>query len=188
MSSEPLEQPLAAGTIRLEPIAEGHRAALKAACAEDREIWAIYSIDWGPGGFDANFDRLLANPQRIGFAIHDGDRLVGMTAWIGLNRDRQTVELGNTYLVPAVRGTGFNGRVKRLLLDHAFANGIRRVEFTVDVRNARSQAAVAKIGGVKEGVLRQHIVTWTGHVRDSALFSILRDEWTQRESQAFSAA
>lgn len=51
------------------------------------------------------------------------------------------------------------------------------MEFRVDARNARSQAAVLKLGAVREGMLRQHLVTWTGHVRDSVVFSILRDEW-----------
>jgi RimJ/RimL family protein N-acetyltransferase len=51
------------------------------------------------------------------------------------------------------------------------------VEFRVDARNARSQAAMAKIGGVREGVIRQDRITWTGHVRDTVLFSILADEW-----------
>jgi RimJ/RimL family protein N-acetyltransferase len=100
-----------------------------------------------------------------------------MSAYLGLDSGRQTVEIGNTYFVPAVRGTGLNGRVKRLMLGHAFANGIRRVEFRVDDRNARSKAAVAKIGGIHEGVLRADRITWTGHVRDTALFSILAGEW-----------
>ena len=55
--------------------------------------------------------------------------------------------------------------------------GIRRVEFRVDARNARSQAAMAKLGATGEGVLRADRITWTGHVRDTVLFSILKDEW-----------
>ena len=87
------------------------------------------------------------------------------------------LEIGNTYYVPKLRGTGFNRRVKDLMLERAFACGFRRVEFRVDSRNGRSQAAMAKIGGVREGVIRQDRITWTGHVRDTVLFSILADEW-----------
>jgi RimJ/RimL family protein N-acetyltransferase len=76
-----------------------------------------------------------------------------------------------------LRGTGFNHRVKDMMLQRAFGCGIRRVEFCVDIRNARSQAAMKKLGAVREGVLRAHIVTWTGHVRDTVLFSILKEEW-----------
>ena len=63
------------------------------------------------------------------------------------------------------------------MLKRAFEEGIRRVEFRVDARNARSQAAMPKLGAVREGVLRADRITWTGHVRDTVLFSILRDEW-----------
>jgi RimJ/RimL family protein N-acetyltransferase len=164
-------------TIRFEPMAERHRDSLKAACALDLDIWPIYAAPFDPAHFGATFDGVLANAGRIPFVIFEGDRLVGMSAYLGLDPGRQMVEIGQTYLIPAARGTGLNGRVKRLMLGHAFSNGIRRVEFRVDDRNARSKAAVAKIGGVLEGVLRADRITWTGHVRDTALFSILAGEW-----------
>jgi RimJ/RimL family protein N-acetyltransferase len=100
-----------------------------------------------------------------------------MSAFIGIDPERGALEIGNTYYVPRLRGTGFNRRVKDLMLGRAFGCGFRRVEFRVDARNARSQAAMAKLGGTREGVLRQDRVTWTGHVRDTVLFSILADEW-----------
>jgi len=111
------------------------------------------------------------------YAIIDGDRLVGMTAYLRPDVSAQTVEIGNSYIEPAARGTGFNGRVKKLMIDHAFAVGIRRIEFRIDERNARSQAAVGKLGAVKEGVLRAERITWTGFVRDTGLWSLLADEW-----------
>ena len=174
-----LTSPPADADLRLEPLDERHHADLKAACAQDADIWPLYSASYDPDHFDAAFAALIADPKRIPFAIILGDRLVGMSAYLGLDPGRQTVEIGNTYIVPAVRGTGLNGRVKRLMLGHAFAGGVRRVEFRIDVRNARSQAAVAKIGGVREGVLRADRITWTGHVRDTALFSILAGEGSQ---------
>ena len=70
-----------------------------------------------------------------------------------------------------------NPESKRLLLANAFDAGAIRVEFMIDVRNARSQAAVEKLGGTKEGVLRNHKITWTGHVRDTAVFSITDADW-----------
>ena len=111
------------------------------------------------------------------YAILDGDGLVGMTAWLRPDWSAQTVEIGNSFIHPDARGTGFNGRVKRLMLDHAFAVGIRRIEFRIDERNKRSQAAVANLGGTKEGVLRSERITWTGYVRDTGLWSLLADEW-----------
>ena len=79
-----------------------------------------------------------------------------------------------------MRVTVFNRRVKDLMLRRAFDCGFRRVEFRVDRRNARSQAAMAKLGAVREGVIRAERITWTGHVRDTVLFSILANEWPPR--------
>ncbi len=100
-----------------------------------------------------------------------------MSSFLGIDEPRQTLEIGGTYYRPHLRGSGFNRRVKDMMLKRAFDCGIRRVEFRVDVRNARSQAAMKKLGAVREGVLRADRITWNGHVRDTALFSILKDEW-----------
>ncbi|MDX2209549.1 MAG: GNAT family protein [Sphingopyxis sp.] len=160
----------------LEKLNDRHREGLRAACAADSEIWAIYSSNFGPDNFDAAFGALIGHEHRMPYAIMLGGAVVGMTAWLRPDWSAQTVELGNSYLRPDARGTGLNGRIKRLMLDHAFAVGIRRIEFRIDERNARSQAAVRKLGAVKEGVLRAERITWTGHVRDTGLFSILADE------------
>ena len=166
--------------LRLEPMAEEHRAPLKAACAEDREIWTIYATSYDPDHFDSSFDLIRSRDNWRCFAILLGERLVGMSCYIGIEPARGVLDIGNTYYVPDMRGSGLNERVKRLMLDRAFGCGFRRVEFRVDSRNARSQAAMAKIGAVREGVIRAERITWTGHVRDTVLFSILADEWRTR--------
>lgn len=171
---------MADGDLRLEPMREAHRGDLKAACTADGEIWSIYSRSFDPQHFDASFDFLLSRADWRCFSIFLADRMVGMSCFISIEPERGVLEIGNTYYVPDVRGSGLNGRVKDLTLKRAFGCGFRRVEFRVDSRNARSQAAVAKIGGVREGVLRQDRITWTGHVRNTVLFSILADEWTPR--------
>jgi len=173
-----LGAPMAAGTLRLEPMAEEHREALKAACAEDREIWPIYATSYDPDHFDASFDRIRARADWRCFTIFEGEKLSGISCFIGIDPDRGALEIGNTYYVPAVRGTGLNRRVKDLMMRRAIGCGFRRIEFRVDARNARSQAAMAKLGATREGVLRADRVTWTGHVRDTVLFSILAEEWS----------
>src|SRR3954454_12237915 len=157
---------MAKGDLRLEPLAETHREPLKRACALDPDIWAIYAISYDPDHFDESFDKLRSRPNDCAFAILLGSELVGMSAYLGIDAERGVLEIGNTYYVPRLRGTGFNRRVKDLMLERAFGRGFRRVEFRVDSRNARSQGAMAKIGGMREGVLRQDRITWTGHVRD----------------------
>ena len=166
-----------AGELVLEPLAERHRDDLRAACAEDPGIWTIYATPYGPEYFERSFDLLLSRPSWACFAIARAGHLIGMSCFIGIEPERGVLEIGNTYYVPAERGTGLNRRVKDLMIGRAVDCGFRRIEFRVDSRNARSQAAMAKIGGVREGVIRAERITWTGHVRDTVLFSILADEW-----------
>ena len=172
-----LADPMRDGDVRLEPLAEAHRGPLREACAQDRDIWRIYAVSYDPEHFDRSFDLLLARPNWQPFAISKGEQVAGMSSYLGIEPERGVLEIGNTYYVPDLRGTGFNRRIKDLMIGRAIACGYRRIEFRVDARNGRSQAAMSKIGGVREGVIRQDRITWTGHVRDTVLFSILADEW-----------
>jgi RimJ/RimL family protein N-acetyltransferase len=172
-----LDAPMVGESCRAERFTEAHREALKAACAEDSEIWQIYANNFGPGGFDASIDLYINNPRNRTFVLFADDELGGMSSFIGIDEGRQCLEIGGTYYRPHLRGTGFNRRVKDMMLRRAFGCGIRRVEFRVDNRNARSQAAMKKLGAVREGVMRADRITWTGHVRDTVLFAILKDEW-----------
>lgn len=173
--------PLARGELRLEPLTEAHRDGLRAACAQDTEIWQSYSANYAPEAFDSQFDALLsAAPARRAYAILHGIAVVGMTAWIARGDAGWSIEIGNSYIVPALRGSGFNRRVKDLMLDHVFACGFERVSFMVDAINLRSRAAVLKLGATEEGLLRHERKVWTGRVRDTVVFSILRDEWKAR--------
>lgn len=172
-----LADPMQEGDLRLEPLTERHREDLRAACAQDSEVWKIYATSYDPAHFDESFGLLLRRPNWAPFAIFFQDRLVGMSCYIGIDRDRGVLEIGNTYYLPDLRGTGFNRRVKDLMIGRAVDCGFRRIEFRVDSRNGRSQAAMRKIGCVREGVIRQDRITWNGYVRDTVLFSILADEW-----------
>ena len=174
---EALAEPMTGDRCRAELFGERHRDALRAACAEDLDIWQIYSLNFGPPDFDRTIDAFSGRPDIRTFVLFDGDELGGMSSFITIDPRRGSLEIGATYYRPHLRGSGFNRRVKDMMLKRAFDAGIRRVEFRVDVRNARSQAAMKKLGAVREGVLRADRVTWTGHVRDTALFAILNDEW-----------
>ena len=172
-----LAEPMTGDACRAEPFSEQQREPLKAACAEDREIWEIYANNFGPDGFDASIDLYTSNPRNRTFVLFEGNELAGMSTYLGIDEARQVLEIGGTYYRPHLRGTGFNRRVKDMMLKRAFDCGIRRVEFRVDIRNARSQAAMKKLGAVREGVLRADRITWTGYVRDTVLFAILKDEY-----------
>src|SRR6476659_5833408 len=172
-----LDEPMTGDRCRAELFTEAHREHLKGACAEDREIWQIYASDFGPDGFDDSVDRYVSNPNTRTFVLFDGDELAGMSSCLGIDDGRQVLEIGGTYYRPEIRGTGFNRRAKDMMIARAFEAGIRRVEFRVDIRNQRSQAAMKKLGAVREGVLRADRITWTGQVRDTVLFAILKHEW-----------
>jgi len=185
MSDDGLYIPLGGGEgdgdLALLPLTEAHREGLRAACAQDSAIWDIYPTNYLGEAFDPQFDLLLSGgTKRRVYAILQGGTVVGMTAWIDQGQPGWSIEIGNTFVAPGLRGSGLNTRVKHLLLDHAFACGIERVGFKVDQRNTRSQSAVTKLGATREGVLRHERKTWTGHVRDTVSFSILRAEWLAR--------
>ncbi len=176
---------LAEGDLRLEPLVEPHREGLRAACDQDQEIWEIYPFSYQGAAFDTQFDLMIRRDRpRLCYAIFKGDEIVGMTAWIVHGTPGWSIEVGNSYIIPRLRGTGFNTRLKRLMLDHAFACGLARVAFKVDQVNTRSQAAVLKLGCTQEGIMRHERKTWTGRLRNSVLFSILAHEWAAiREAQ-----
>ena len=172
-----LAEPMIGENCAAELFEERHRDALRAACGEDSEIWEIYANNFGPDGFDDSIEAYTSNPRNRTFVLFEGEELAGMSSYLGIDEGRQVLEIGGTYYRPHLRGTGFNRRVKDMMLARAFDCGIRRVEFRVDIRNQRSQAAMKKLGAVREGVLRADRITWTGHVRDTVLFAILKDEW-----------
>ena len=158
--------------LRLEPLAERHREDLRSACAEDEAIWQMYGLSYDADHFDQSFAWLLAEPGRLAFAILVGGELAGMTAWITPDVKHRSAEIGNTYIRPKFRGGAVNGPLKRLMLRHGFACGLNRMFFSIDTRNERSQAACRKLGASLDGVLRNHMITWTGYERDSAIYSV----------------
>ncbi len=169
--------------VRLEPLADHHREPLRTACDADPDLWpTLYYRPYGGAYFDAGWDDLVAGQSagtRIPFAVMVDDTLVGMSSYIDIQRNNRALEIGTTYYQPSARDGSVNPAAKRLLLEHAFACGANRVAFKVDDRNARSQAAMTKLGATREGVLRHDMITWTGHVRSSVVFSILAEEWPE---------
>ena len=126
----------------------------------------------------------MRHGPRRAYAVFDGPDCAGCTAWYAHEPANRAVAIGGTFLSPAVRGGPFNLALKQLMIGHARACGIERIVFDVDTRNLRSQAAVRKLGARLDGVLRRNRVTWTGFVRDTAVFSLLPGE----ESAALLAA
>jgi len=180
MDLKPL--PLDGRFVRLLPIAPEMKDRVRAAVDCDPEAWSLITFSSQGDAFAAAWERSLAQHERgeaLTYAIErraDG-RIVGRSSYLNIRIADRGVEIGATFLHPDVRGGPVNPEAKLLMLGHAFASGAMRVELATDARNLRSQAAIAKLGAQREGVLRAHRVTWTGHRRDTVVFSIIEEEW-----------
>lgn len=105
-------------------------------------------------------------------------KLVGATSFCDIDLANKALEVGWTWYTPPAQGTLVNPACKLLLLEHAFEKiKCVRVQLKCDLRNLRSQAAIAKLGATREGVLRQHRIQQNGFVRDTVMYSITAVEW-----------
>jgi N-acetyltransferase len=176
-----LFQPLEGRFVRLEPFAPELKTEVRAAVDCDPETWAIMPTNPMGERFEDYWSTASSAPlsERMPYAIRrlSDRRIVGMSSYYTALAGQGGVEIGSSFLHPDVRGGPINPEAKFLMLDHVFASGAVRVQFRVDTRNQRSQAAVAKLGAVKEGILRRDRLTWTGYIRDTVYFSILDREW-----------
>ncbi len=184
---EPLSipvRPLDGRFVRLEPYASELKDAVRAALDQDAEAWSLFAVSGQGDAFDAWWSTAMEQMERgtrLAYAVRDkaSGHVIGTTSFLDIRRLHRSVEIGATFFVPEARSGAANPEAKLLMLEHAFAGGAVRVELITDLRNLRSQAAIAKLGAVREGVLRHERITWTGHVRDSVLYSILPAEWPQ---------
>ena len=169
--------------VRLEPLTSAHIEPMFAAAA-DPELWRwtlthIASIE----DMRDYVDAALAG-QRAGtalpFATLDAStgEVIGSTRFGNIDTSNRRVEIGWTWLRRDRQRTACNTEAKYLMLSHAFdVLGCIRVELKTDALNQQSRAAILRIGAVEEGILRAHLITATGRVRDSAMYSILDREW-----------
>ena len=175
---------LAGQWVRLEPLAEEHREGLRVAADNDR-IWEHLALLGRGEGFNQFFATALAQrdaKRRVPFAVRflATGELVGSTSYLDPVPEHKRVEIGWTWYRPDVWATAVNPECKLLLMSHAFdVLGLNRVSFLTDVRNERSQAAIAKLGATREGVMSYHAITRNGRVRDSVLFAITAGDWPQ---------
>ena len=166
--------------IALEPLEERHHAELLRAAA-DPEIWTYIPVDAG-NGFAKRLPWMIrenAEGRFITFVVRrlaDGS-IVGSTSYLAITPADAKVEIGFTWYTAEARGGPVNPEAKYLLLKNAFDARYNRVEFKTDARNARSRAALLKLGAKEEGVLRGHMWMPQGYFRDSVYFSVLAHEW-----------
>jgi N-acetyltransferase len=164
----------------LSALSPNDREPLRA-IANDPSIWAHWPRDMAPENWDENFDWMLGEQNAGRWLLHtvrdnDGE-LIGQTCYLAIRPEHKGVEIGGTWYVPSVHGTKVNPACKLMLLDHAFDCGAQRVELKTNAHNARSRAAMLKMGGTFEGIHRRHMLQFDGSWRDTAWYSVLADEW-----------
>jgi RimJ/RimL family protein N-acetyltransferase len=125
---------------------------------------------------------LQAREQEIAFPFviidQRSDKIVGSTRFLNISIPDRNLEIGWTWLSPTVWRTRINTECKYLLLKHCFETlKAIRVQLKTDSRNIRSQQAIERLGAVKEGVLRNHMVMPDGYLRDSVFYSVINREW-----------
>jgi RimJ/RimL family protein N-acetyltransferase len=176
--------PLEAAGVRLEPLAEAHRAGLMEAGAAP-EIWRFLPYGSTPGTFERWFDaslKLNSDGHEAIWAVRTlaDDLVVGSTRYLNIAARDLRVEIGGTWYSPSVWAGRVNPACKLMLLRHGFETlGLNRIELKTDLRNERSQAAIARLGATREGIFRRHMVLPDGHIRDTVYFSIIREEWPE---------
>jgi RimJ/RimL family protein N-acetyltransferase len=177
---------LAGRIVRLEPLSEAHIASLAKVALNEKiwhymrygnietieqlTVWVRELLDLQSQGTDLPFAVIfLATGEAI-----------GSTRYLHINGENRSLEIGGTWYGLDYQGTQVNTECKYLLLQHAFEDlKCIRVWLKTDARNRRSQHAIEKLGAVREGVLRNHMILPDGYIRDSIVYSILPNEWPQ---------
>ncbi|ASS74147.1 GNAT family N-acetyltransferase [Tumebacillus algifaecis] len=169
--------------VRLEPITLEHAVGLYEA-AQAEEIWTylpypIDSLAKAQFFIEEAIEQVAKGTELVFVIIEQGtDRIIGSTRYLDISIPHRGLEIGWTWLHPSVWRSQVNSECKYLLLRYAFETlGCIRVQLKTDARNLRSQAAIARLGAVREGTLRNHRILPDGYRRDSVYFSILDTEW-----------
>lgn len=169
--------------VELQPLRAEHEQTLWQA-VQHPEIWSwLAPIGSTREYFAAWFAASLAEEQagREGvFATVEraSGRAVGSTRYMNVRQEHRCVEIGWTWLTPAMWRTGANVEAKLLMLEHAFERlDCMRVEFKTDARNERSRSALASLPAQFEGIMRKHMLMPGVGVRDSAYYSVIDEEW-----------
>jgi len=185
MTIAPDGRPLVGDVVRLDRLVAEDIEPLYDAIASEQ----VYESGFGGGvaGLPADAAEMAeqwveSSAKRVAYVVRlvaDGT-VVGTTSLGDVDLGNESVHLGWTGYAPSVWGTAVNPECKFLLLRHAFEDcGFGRVKIQTGTANTRSQAAIAKLGATREGILRRHKRLADGSFRDTVVFSILADEWPE---------
>lgn len=172
--------------VSLEPLSLDHAEAFLD-IGRDEDIWTYLA----PAPFKVLEDAqswirsMLARSKEDGdvtFSVYDrkSGKLAGSSSYMDVREAHGGLEIGFTWYGKEFQRTHVNTATKLALFEHAFETlGANRVQLQTDARNQKSRSAIARIGATQEGVLRKHKIYPDGYVRDSAMFSVIAQEWPQ---------
>ncbi|MGD8569883.1 MAG: GNAT family N-acetyltransferase [Gammaproteobacteria bacterium] len=169
--------------VRLEPLEPHHKDGLCEA-VKDGELWKLFvTLVPNTNEIDDFIHKAMAahkNHDGITFATVDRktNQVIGSTRFMRANLPYRKVEIGYTFIAKTFQRTRINTEAKLLMLTYAFENlELNRVEFLTDFLNLKSRNAILRLGAKEEGILRNHMVMPNGRIRDSVIFSIIKNEW-----------
>jgi RimJ/RimL family protein N-acetyltransferase len=183
------EMPVLEGRfVRLEPLRQTRANELSEAC-EDGKLYDIW-YTWvpSPDGMRAEIDRRLGlydAGTMMPFATVDkaSGKAIGMTTFMNIKLENRKVEIGSTWLAQSYQGTAINPEAKLLMLGYAFETlECNAVELRTHEQNLQSRAAIEKLGAKLDGILRNDMVMANGTIRNTAVYSITKEEWPAVQS------
>lgn len=171
--------------VMLEPLSVEHAPGLLAAATPDLFRFTPQAPrEWSTAGFEEDIRRVTGLPNVVAFAVvhRASGRVIGRTTYMDIRPAARGLEIGRTWIAREHHGTAVNPEMKWLMMRHAFEDlGAIRVQFTTGHENLHSQRAIAKLGAVREGYLRNHMMLPDGRFRDTVIYSVTVDEWPDVE-------
>jgi RimJ/RimL family protein N-acetyltransferase len=169
--------------VRLEPLSESHHAGLSEV-GLDPVLWKWIPTQVQTADQMMAYIRSALADQAKGISLpfatveNATGKVIGSTRYLNIEMAHKRLEIGSTWIAPAWQRTAINTEAKYLMMRHAFDTlGCNRVEWKTDSLNTKSRNAILRLGAVQEGIFRQHMVTWSGRLRDTVYFSVIAPEW-----------
>ena len=170
--------------VRLEPLSKDHLDDLIVAVKDGKLYNHWYTSIPEPKDMNAEINRRLDLQNKksmLPFAVISmrNNKAVGMTTYMNIDRDNKRVEIGSTWYAKSVQRTSLNTECKLMLLEHAFERlDCICVEFRTHFMNHQSRRGIERLGAKLDGILRSNAIQKNGTIRDTAVYSIIKDEWS----------
>ena len=168
--------------VTLRPLVREDRDGLLTAFADGKLVDIFHTTVPTEATIEAWFDKILGEQdadRNLVFTVLDAEgRIAGTTRFLRMSEQHRRVEIGGTLYAASVQRTGLNTEAKRLLLAYAFeVLDCLCVQIRTGWFNRRSRTAIERLGAKLDGVLRNHVILPSGHVRDTVVYSIIANEW-----------